>query len=121
MKKDLGKFIIEGMTLDGKAFRPSDWIERLHDSLSMFCDDRRRHAQRFAGNDRRRRCVPFLQPEIILGKKCLVVDTTMREARPEAYAFLMDFVRSNRLRTRACGPGECEIPDLHIDPLGRTA
>jgi hypothetical protein len=104
------KFVIEGITWDGHAFRPGDWIERLHDSLSLYGDDRRRHRLPYRGTDRRRRHLEFLHTEIIDGRKCLVVDIGLREARPAAFRFLMDFVASNRLRIRPCAPGECEIP-----------
>ena len=30
------KFVIHGITRDGKAFRPSDWAERLAGAMSSF-------------------------------------------------------------------------------------
>lgn len=115
------KFVVEGITLDDKPFRPSDWIERLNDSLSLFGDDRRRSRHTYHGNDRRRRQLDFLQAEIIDGRKCLVVDIGLRDARPDAFRFLMDFIESNRLRIRPCGPGECQIPQEFFAAHARRA
>ena len=35
------EFIIQGVTLDGKPFRPSDWAERLCGVMSAFGGDHR--------------------------------------------------------------------------------
>ena len=35
------KIIVESVTLDGRKFRPSDWIERLCDSITTFGEGRR--------------------------------------------------------------------------------
>lgn len=82
------RLIIEGVTEDGRTFRPSDWIERISGSLSSF------------GNDRRMRYSNYVQPEICDGKKCLVVDTALRDRNPTQFNFLIDFARGNRLRVR---------------------
>jgi hypothetical protein len=42
--------------------------------------------------------VDFLQAQMIDGRKCLVVDTRLREANPAAYRFLQEFIQNNRLR-----------------------
>lgn len=99
------RLIIEGVTEDGRTFRPSDWIERISGSLSTF------------GSDRRIRYSHYLQPQTIEGKKCLVVDMELQQKNPSAYAFLMDFARGNKLRIRetedpnrgpqSCGGGLC--------------
>ena len=44
------EFVIQGMTLDGKLFRPSDWAERLCGVMSAF------------GGDRRMQYSPFVHP-----------------------------------------------------------
>jgi hypothetical protein len=82
------KIIIEGVTEDGRTFRPSDWIERISGSLSTF------------GSDRRIRYSHYLQPQTLDGKKCLVVDTALRDKNPGAFTFLMDFAKGNKLRIR---------------------
>ena len=82
------RIIIEGVTEDGRTFRPSDWIERISGSLSTF------------GNDRRIRYSNYVQPEIHGGKRCLVVDPALRERNPTQFSFLLDFARTNRLCVR---------------------
>lgn len=97
------RIIIEGVTEDGRTFRPSDWIERISGSLSTF------------GNDRRIRYSNYVQPEIRDGKKCLVVDPALRDRNPTQFNFLLDFAKGNRLRMR-----EIE-PDQSVDaPHGST-
>ncbi len=104
MSANNNKLIIEGITEDGKTFRPSDWIDRLCGSVSSYGADRRtkhpppQHGYR--GPERRQRHINFLHPQVIDGIKCLVVDLVLRDANPAAYQFIMDFVESNRLRTR---------------------
>jgi hypothetical protein len=85
------KIIIEGVTEDGRAFRPSDWIERISGSLSTF------------GSDRRIRYSHYLQPQMLEGKKCLVVNSELQQRDPGAFKFLMDFAKGNRLRIRETG------------------
>lgn len=98
------RVIIEGLTLDGGRFRPSDWVERLLDTLTSYGTDRRLNRRPYAGPERRTQQVSFLHPQMIGGVKCLVVDSRLRDANPAAYDFLMEFVRSNRLRCRDCEP-----------------
>ncbi len=85
------KIIIEGVTEDGRAFRPSDWIERISGSLSTF------------GSDRRIRYSHYLQPQMLEGKKCLVVNSELQQRDPAAFKFLMDFAKGNRLRISEAG------------------
>jgi hypothetical protein len=46
--------IIEGVTEDGRVFRPSDWIERLIDTAGAFGADRRLARNIYSGPERRR-------------------------------------------------------------------
>lgn len=98
MPNDLPKIVIEGISTDGKVFRPSDWIERLIDTVSSYGEDRRSCPGTYSGPDRRRRQVGFLQAQMIAGHKCLVVDMRLREANPTAYKFLQEFIQNNHLR-----------------------
>jgi len=90
--------VIEGVTRDGRPFRPSDWIDRLLETLLSYGHDRRHPSRPYAGPERRRRQIEFLQAAICNGEKCLIVDMRLQEANPEAFRFLMDFVDSNGLR-----------------------
>ncbi len=78
--------VIEGVTEDGRTFRPSDWIERISGSLSTF------------GTDRRIRYSHYLQPQIIEGRKCLVLDPELKGVNPSAFSFLVDFAKGNKLK-----------------------
>jgi len=94
------QLIVEGLTDDGIRFRPSDWIERLIDSVAVYGADRRGPARPFTGPDRRQRQVAFLQARVIDGNKCLVVDGRLRDANPQAYHYLLQFIRDNCLCCR---------------------
>lgn len=79
------RIIIEGLTQEGKTFRPSDWAERLCDLLATFGRDQRIHYS------------PLLQPSIRDGVRCVVVDDQLRSAHPAVFQHIMDFAQSNRL------------------------
>jgi hypothetical protein len=82
------EFIIQGTTLDGKPFRPSDWAERLCGVMSAF------------GGDHRMQYSPFVHPVTASGVRCVVVDVRLEEIEPMAYRFLMGFAKENELKTR---------------------
>ena len=82
------EFIIQGLTLDGKQFRPSDWAERLCGVLAAF------------GGDHRMQYSPFVHPVTAAGVRCVVVDVRLEEVEPMAYRFLLAFARDNKLKTR---------------------
>ena len=82
------EFIIQGITLDGKPFRPSDWAERLCGVMSAF------------GGDHRMQYSPFVHPVTAAGVRCVVVDVRLEEVEPMAYRFLLSFAKDNDLTTR---------------------
>lgn len=86
MSNQACKLVIEGVSEDGKKFRPSDWIERISTSLATFGPDHRLHYSKIA------------QPRIINGEKCLVVDKSLTEKDPAAFEYILNFVRMNKLR-----------------------
>jgi hypothetical protein len=90
--------IVIGETEDGQTFRPSDWTERLIDAASVFGQDRRQRRDFYAGPDRRQRQTEFLTAQMLDGRKCLVIDLRLREINPEAFAYIMTFVRNHGLR-----------------------
>jgi len=77
------EFVIQGVTLDGTAFRPSDWAERLCGVMSAF------------GGDHRMQYSPYVHPVTAGGIRCVVVDK-----RPMAYRFLLSFAKDNELQVR---------------------
>jgi len=82
------EFVIRGVTLDGKPFRPSDWAERLCGVMSAF------------GGDHRMKYSPFVHPISANGMRCVVVDIRLEELEPMAYRFLVSFARENELEVR---------------------
>jgi hypothetical protein len=79
---------IEGTTLEGKPFRPSDWAERLCGVMSAF------------GGDHRMQYSPFVHPITANGVRCVVVDKRLEDIEPMAYRFLLSFAKDNELRVR---------------------
>src|SRR4026208_1556681 len=82
------EFIIQGVTLDGKPFRPSDWAERLCGVMSAF------------GGDHRMQYSPYVHPVTASGVRCVVVDVRLEEIEPMAYRFLLSFSKAKELKTR---------------------
>jgi len=82
------EFVIRGITREGKAFRPSDWAERLCGVMSVF------------GTDQRMAYSPYVQPFNSGGVKCVVVDLRLKEIEPMAYTFLLNFAKDNELEVR---------------------
>jgi len=79
------KIIIEGITHNGRKFRPSDWAERMSGALSTFGRDHRIHYS------------PLLQPTTINGVKCVVIDPGMEKNFPEMYRYIMGWANNNDL------------------------
>ncbi|KTC86137.1 MULTISPECIES: DUF3579 domain-containing protein [Legionella] len=86
------KIIIEGITPQGKAFRPSDWAERMSGSMASF-------------KNRRIHYSPLLQPSVNTeGYKCVLLDPKLKESSPQVYKAIIDFARANNLKI--CGEEE---------------
>lgn len=86
--KDKGTIIIEGVTEEGEAFRPSDWAERVSDSLSVFKNHRIRYS-------------PLLRPGVKDNNKCVVLDKSLKKTNPALYDYILNFARQNKLKI--CG------------------
>lgn len=82
------EFVIQGVTLGGKPFRPSDWAERLCGVMAAF------------GNDHRMQYSPFVHPVTANGVRCVVVDKRLEALEPMAYRFLLGFAKDNELQIR---------------------
>jgi hypothetical protein len=87
------EFLIKGVTIGGKPFRPSDWAERLCGVMSAF------------GSDGRMQYSPYVRPITSAGMKCVVVAVRLKEVEPMAYSFLLNFAKDNELQVRP-GRGE---------------
>lgn len=87
-------FVILGVTLGGKRFRPSDWAERLCGVMSVF------------GSERRMTYSPYVQPGNRNGEKCVFVDGRIHDIEPMAYTFLVNFARDNELKVEPWTEGQ---------------
>jgi Protein of unknown function (DUF3579) len=91
-------FFIQGVTLDGRPFRPSDWAERLAGAMSSF---RPEGVQ--GGIGAHIGYSPLCVPRLINGIKCVIVNEALRGVEPMAWDFVMNFARDNHLLlTEAC-------------------
>jgi hypothetical protein len=92
------EYFIQGLTLEGRPFRPSDWAERLAGAMSCF---RPGGVQggigAFIGYS------PYCVPRVINGVKCVIVNEALKDIEPMAWDFVMNFARDNQLQvTQAC-------------------
>lgn len=88
------KIVIEGITKQGKTFRPSDWAERVSGVLASF-------------KNRRIYYSPLLQPSIHTeGYKCILLDPKLKDSSPQVYQAILDFAKTNNLKI--CGEEEQE-------------
>lgn len=97
--------IIQGVTNQGKTFRPSDWAERLCGVMSCF------RPEGSGGRNAHLKYSPYVRPTLLDGVKSVVVNEALRGVEPLAWHFVMDFARDNDLRIiEACLLPE---PDAH--------
>jgi hypothetical protein len=83
---------IEGRTVDGKTFRPSDWAERLAGALAAFRPEGSPGgAAAFIGYS------PYCVPRYLGGVKGVCVSAELRELEPMAWDFVTNFARDNGL------------------------
>ena len=99
------EIFIQGITKDGRTFRPSDWAERLAGVMSSF-----RPGGAFPGSYLS--YSPWCIPTTINGVKCVVVNRALRDAEPMAWDFCVNFARDNDLQVAEA----CLVPDAPIPP-----
>jgi len=87
------QFYIQGVTLQGRTFRPSDWSERLAGAMSSF-----RPGGARGGNGAHIGYSPLCVPRVVDGIKCVIVSEALRDIEPMAWDFVMNFARDNELR-----------------------
>ena len=93
-------FVIVGVTLNGRMFRPSDWADRLAGIMSGFRAPGSGPATHLGYS-------PWVQPILIEGERGVSVDAALAAHEPLAYAFLVNFARDNELKVRV--PGQPEV------------
>ena len=96
------EFLIQGMTKDGRKFRPSDWAERLASAMSCF-----RPEGGAAGIGAFIGYSPYCVPTQVDGIKCVIVSEALRGIEPMAWDFVTHFARDNELRlVELSGPAD---------------
>ncbi|GAB4392470.1 MAG: DUF3579 domain-containing protein [Gammaproteobacteria bacterium] len=84
--------IIEGVTKEGKKFRPSDWAERMSGKLATLRNNRLVYS-------------PLLRPKVNTeGYKCVALDPSLKATNPKLYQSILEFARKNNLNI-------CNEPD----------
>jgi hypothetical protein len=91
-------FLIVGVTADQKAFRPSDWADRLAGVMAAFQAPGTMPGARFQYS-------PYVVPARHGAWSSVRVDPAIAELEPMALDFLLNFARDNDL-SLALGPGE---------------
>ena len=85
------KVFIQGLTKEGRAFRPSDWAERLAGTMSCFRPDGTTGGRQIGYS-------PWCVPRDIGGVKGVLVSAAeLRETEPMAWDFVSHFARDNSL------------------------
>ena len=106
------EIFIQGLTLDGKTFRPSDWADRLAGVMSQFRPGGPQPGSHLSYS-------PWCVPNVINGVNCVMVHRDLRDAEPMAWDFVLNFARDNNLQV-----GEaCLLPDApiaHVAPKPLT-
>ena len=94
------EIFIQGITKDGKTFRPTDWAERLAGVMSQFRPGGPRPGSHLSYS-------PWCVPNIVGGVKCVVVSSDLHGAEPMAWDFVINFAKDNNLQVVEA----CLLPD----------
>ena len=87
---------IQGITQDGKPFRPRDWAERLAGVMSQFRPGGASPGSHLSYS-------PWCIPTTLAGVKCVIVNRELRDDNVMAWDFVMNFARDNDLQVaEAC-------------------
>lgn len=99
------EIVIQGLTSNGKTFRPSDWSERLCGILSSFNQGHRLSYHQ------------WVRPILIDNIRCVAVDKQLEQINEAMFHFLMDFAHDNDLRVLDCQSLLASQPDCTEIPL----
>ena len=97
------EYFIQGITSNGKKFRPSDWSERLAGVMSMFGPGVKK------GPNAYMQYSVYLRPTMFDDLKCVILDSRLRDIEPMAFDFVMNFAKDNDLLVTEA----CELPPEH--------
>lgn len=84
-EEDIHEWLILGVTIDGRTFRPSDWAERLCGAIAEYSNGRLIYSD-------------LAYPITRDGQIGIVIETSLKSKNPAIYSFLMSFARDNRLK-----------------------
>ena len=84
------KYLIKGITSEGKTFRPSDWSERLCSVLS-YCTPSKKTVSNAPGYS------PYVKPIMVNDVRCVLVDSKLVDVEPRALDFVLNFAKDNDL------------------------
>lgn len=87
-------FVIFGVTHDGRAFRPSDWADRLCGVMAQYRPGPARPGAHLTYS-------PYVMPSMRDGVRCVLVDARLHGLEPLAYYFLTGFASDNNLKVDA--------------------
>ncbi len=97
---DAKEVFIQGITRDGRVFRPSDWAERMAGVMSSFRPGGATPGSHLSYS-------PWCLPTMVGDVKCVVVHRDLRDCEPMAWDFCMNFARDNELQIAEA----CTVPD----------
>jgi Protein of unknown function (DUF3579) len=97
------QFVIQGITKDGRVFRPSDWAERLAGAMSCF-----RPGAGAGGIGAAIGYSPYCVPTSVGEVKAVLVNEALRAIEPMAWDFVTNFARDNELQMSEV----CALPDV---------
>ena len=92
------KVFILGLTQSGRAFRPSDWAERLAGVMSQFRPGGAQPGSHLMYS-------PWCIPTTFDGVRCVIVHPDLRDYDVMAWDFCMNFAKDNELQV-SVGPPE---------------
>lgn len=96
------EYFIQGITKNGRKFRPSDWSERLCGVMSGF-------GPKAKGPNARLQYSIYVRPTMIGDIKVVIVDSRLRDIEPMAFDFVLNFAKDNDLVVTEA----CELPPHH--------
>ena len=100
VSSDAKEVFIQGITQDGKTFRPSDWAERLAGVMSQFRPGGASPGSHLSYS-------PWCVPTSMSGVKCVIVNRELQKFEPMAWDFVLNFAKDNDLQIVEA----CLLPD----------
>ncbi len=100
------KVYILGVTLAGRAFRPSDWAERLAGVMSQFRPGGQAQGKHLTYS-------PWCIPTSVNNVRCVIVHHDLRDYNVMAWDFVMGFAKDNELQVHHGEPPQAHPHGHH--------